>query len=265
MQAWIMLLILAALVSAVGFRKFVWFLSIGYAFSIAAESLALGVLFADRLTVPVILMLAIVLAYSLRLGIFLLLRERRNGAYRKVLEEVTADVKKVPLFVSIAVWVVVSIMYFAEMAPLYFRLSNDLAQKDPALFLSGIAVTFAGFVLQTLADIQKNKAKKINPGCFCGTGLYRMVRCPNYLGEILVWTGMFIGSVTCLASPLQVVLSAAGYAGIVFVMFNGARRLELRQNGQYGGDAAYRAYASKTPILIPLVPLYSLKRWKFLG
>ena len=227
-----MLLILAALVSAVGFRKFVWFLSIGYAFSIAAESLALGLVFAGRLTVPVVLMLAIVLAYSLRLGIFLLLREKRSGAYRKVLEEVTADVKKVPLFVSIAVWVVVSLMYFAEIAPLYFRLSNDLARKDPALFFAGIAVTFAGFVLQTLADIQKDKAKKINPGRFCDTGLYRMVRCPNYLGEILVWTGMFFGSVTCLVSPLEIILSAAGYAGIVFVMFNGARRLELRQESQ---------------------------------
>ena len=156
-------------------------------------------------------------------------------------------------------------MYFAEIAPLYFRLSNDLVSKSPYLFLAGIVVTFIGFILQTLADLQKSRAKKINPGRFCDTGLYRLVRCPNYLGEILVWTGMILGSINTLASPLQVILSVLGYVGIVFVMFNGARRLELRQEGQYGGDAAYRDYASKTPILLPLVPLYSLKRWKFLG
>jgi steroid 5-alpha reductase family enzyme len=265
METWMILLLVSLFVSAIGFRKFVWFLSIGYAFSIAALCVALGVIFYARLTLPVIAMLAIVLAYSLRLGVFLLLREKRSGTYRKVLEEVTTEVKKVPLFVSIAVWIAVSLMYFTEIAPLYFRLSNDLVRKSPYLFLAGIIVTFIGFILQTLADLQKSRAKKINPERFCDTGLYRMVRCPNYLGEILVWTGMILGSISTLASPLQVILSVLGYVGIVFVMFNGARRLELRQESQYGGDADYRAYVSRTPILLPLIPLYSLKRWKFLG
>ena len=64
-------------------------------------------------------------------------------------------------------------------------------------------------------------------------GVYRLVRCPNYLGELVIWTGAFIvGFGGCLA-VWQWVIAAIGYIGIVYVMFSGARRLELRQNLTY--------------------------------
>jgi hypothetical protein len=49
-------------------------------------------------------------------------------------------------------------------------------------------------------------------------------------------------------------------------MLGSSRRLELKQNERYGADNAYQAYARTTPILFPLVPLYSLRNLKvFLG
>ena len=54
------------------------------------------------------------------------------------------------------------------------------------------------------------------------------------------------------------IFALAGYAGIVYVMFGGARRLELRQNRNYGKDPEYQAYVKKTPILLPFIPLYSV-------
>ena len=54
-----------------------------------------------------------------------------------------------------------------------------------------------------------------------------------------------------------------GDANIVSVI-GGARRLELRQNRNYGEDPEYQAYVKKTPILIPLVPLYSVAKYKWL-
>ena len=53
-------------------------------------------------------------------------------------------------------------------------------------------------------------------------------------------------------------------AGIIFVMFSGARRLELRQNRNYGNDPEYQAYVKKVPILLPFIPLYSVAKYKFL-
>ena len=49
-----------------------------------------------------------------------------------------------------------------------------------------------------------------------------------------------------------------------YVMFSGARRLEIRQNRTYGDDARYRRYVEKVPIIIPLLPLYSVEKWRFL-
>jgi hypothetical protein len=49
-------------------------------------------------------------------------------------------------------------------------------------------------------------------------------------------------------------------------MVGASRRLELKQTARYGADSAYQAYARRTPILLPLLPLYSLRRLKvFLG
>ena len=43
-------------------------------------------------------------------------------------------------------------------------------------------------------------------------------------------------------------------------MFNGAQRLEKRQLSRYGNNPEYKAYAEKTPIILPLVPIYHLNK-----
>lgn len=121
-----------------------------------------------------------------------------------------------------------------------------------------------GIILESAADFTKNRFKKKNPKRFCDVGLFRMVRCPNYLGEVLIWTGVFVSGVTALNSPLEWVLSILGYVCIVYIMFGGARRLEIRQNKNYGNDPEYQVYVKKTPILIPLIPLYSVEKYKWL-
>ena len=57
---------------------------------------------------------------------------------------------------------------------------------------------------------------------------------------------------------------AIGYIGIIFVMFSGARRLEIRQDKNYGNDPEYQKYVTTVPILVPFIPLYSVKKHKWL-
>ena len=128
----------------------------------------------------------------------------------------------------------------------------------------GIIISVAGLVIESLADIQKSRAKKVNPGRFVDTGLYRIVRCPNYFGEMLFWTGVFVSGFGAVHGVWQWVAVLTGYLGIIYVMFGGARRLEIRQNKSYGKDPEYQAYVKKTPIMIPLIPLYSVEKYKWL-
>ena len=96
------------------------------------------------------------------------------------------------------------------------------------------------------------------------TGLYRLVRCPNYLGEMVFWTGVLVSGIDALQGVGQWVMALIGYVGIVFVMFSGARRLEIRQNKNYGKDPEYQQYVKTVPILLPFIPLYSVEKYKWL-
>ncbi|WP_454971644.1 DUF1295 domain-containing protein [Dorea sp.] len=115
-----------------------------------------------------------------------------------------------------------------------------------------------------LSDLTKNRFKKEHPKRFCDVGLFRIVRCPNYLGEVLIWTGVFLSGVTVLHGTLQWVAAVSGWVCIVYIMFDGARRLELRQNKNYGSDPEYQKYVKTTPILLPFIPLYSVAKYKWL-
>ena len=121
-----------------------------------------------------------------------------------------------------------------------------------------------GILFESAADWQKNQAKKINPKRFVDTGLYRIVRCPSYLGEMIFWTGVMLSGIGGVSGVGQWVMALIGYAGIIFVMFSGARRLEIRQNKNYGKDPEYQKYVKSVPILLPFVPLYSVEKHKWL-
>lgn len=265
MPHWLILISIALAVSTLGFKKFIWFVSIGYAFSVVGLTTGMALLFRNDLTVATAIALLVLGAYALRLGLFLTFRELRGGAYKKVLEEATMGARKIPFPLAILVWIVVGLLFFAQVSPLYFRLENGLSGQDPVLLFVGIFISSFGLVLQTMADAIKSAAKNRSPGRFCSSGLFGIVRCPNYLGEILVWTGLLTGSISCLSGWGQWLISLSGYTAIVFIMFNGARRLEKRQTESYGADPEFQAYCRNVPILIPLLPLYSLKGWKFLG
>ena len=163
--------------------------------------------------------------------------------------------------VDIAIWITCALLYVLEVTPVFYRLQNGSGTN--AWTWIGVVTMLCGIILESAADIQKNKAKKVNPKRFVDTGLYRLVRCPNYLGEMLFWTGVFLSGIGSVHG-WQWLLAAIGYVGIIFVMFSGARRLEIRQNKNYGKDPEYQKYVKTVPILVPFIPLYSVEKYKWL-
>lgn len=256
------ILAVCAICCACGFKKFVWFLSIGYGFAVAGGGVTVLILalangWTGSLVWLAVLQTLLFAAYGARLSGFLLVRELKNKSYRKTLNEAAGD-KKMPFFVLALIWVMVSVLYTAQVSPMFYRCYNGCT--DVALPLVGMLISVAGLVLESLADRQKSEQKRKNPDMVATEGLYRIVRCPNYLGEITFWIGVFVSGITAYRNAGQWILAALALVSIVYIMFNGAQRLEKRQNERYGSNAAYRKYADTTPILLPFVPLYHLNR-----
>ena len=256
------LLAVCAVLCAVGFYKFVYFLSIGYGFAVAGGGIAVLIMaLVNGTEAPIWVLLiqaALFLAYGIRLSGFLLIREIKNAAYRKTLKEATGDDKKMPFFVLFTIWVSVAVLYTAQVSPMLFRVTNNVSGIVAPII--GFVVSIGGLILETIADEQKSAQKKVRPDMVATEGLYKMCRCPNYLGEIVFWTGVFITGLNAYKTVGQWITAIIAYICIVFIMFNGAQRLEKRQMARYGKDKEYNDYANKTPIIIPLLPIYHLNK-----
>ncbi len=260
------LLLVCLVLSSVGFYKFVYFLSIGYGFAVAGGGIAVLVMYLINPTAtPLWIMLvqtALFIAYGVRLSGFLLVREFKNATFKKtdVAKDTLAknDEKKMPVFVLATIWVFVSILYVMQVSPMLFRYSNG--SSDIVLPIIGFVVSILGLVLESIADKQKSAQKKENPNMVANKGLYKLCRCPNYLGEIVFWTGVFVSGISTYAGVGQWIIAILAYVAIVYIMFNGAQRLEKRQMARYGENAEYNEYANKTPIIIPFLPIYHLNK-----
>lgn len=255
------LFIAAMVISSIGFKNYVWFISLGYGFSIAGEGLLMLILYGQQLSFGTVICCVLFILYGLRLGGYLAIRELKSSSYKKNMTGEIKDGKTVPFGVKIAIWVTCAALYVTQVSGVFYRLVNNAGSN--VWTYVGAVIMVLGVVLESAADIQKNNAKKVNPKRFVDTGLYRIVRCPNYLGEMIFWTGVLISGIGAV-SGWQWIIVAIGYIGIIFVMFSGARRLEIRQDKNYGEDPEYQKYVASVPILLPFIPLYSVKKHKWL-
>ena len=240
---------------SMGFKNYIWFISIGYGLAVAAIGaemmIAGGNLFASL----------ILLIYGLRLSGYLIYREVKTAYNSRMTGEIKQN-KDVPIGGRIGIWTSSGILYPLMTSGVIFRTSNHA--PDDTLMYAGLGISLLGILLESAADLQKQAAKKKNPDRFVDKGLYRIVRCPNYLGELIMWTGIFISGISAYQGALQWIAAVIGYISIVYIMFSGARRLEIRQNKRYGKDAEYQKYHDSTPVLLPFVPLYSVEKYKWL-
>ena len=257
--------IVCAVLCSVGFIKYVYFLSIGYGFAIAGGGIASLIIASRNGWTEGIMWLAVLqtilfIVYGARLSGFLLVREFKSAGFQNAIKTEIDGFKKLPIFVAVPIWLCVAVLYTAQVSPMFYRYANE--SKDFFVPIIGIIISACGLILESMADKQKSEQKKANPKMVATQGLYRIVRCPNYLGEIIFWTGVFISGLTTYRGIGQWLMAIIAYICIVYIMFNGAQRLEKRQMARYGEDKAYNDYADKTPIIIPFLPIYHLNKKK---
>ena len=242
-------------IGLIGFRKTVWFISIGYTFTIAVGA-TLVALFASELRLHNGLQLGILFVWAARLGMFLIRRDR-DERYRNAVDDQTSRAQALPLMAKVGIWISCAVLYVCMLSPAVFSLAPLTLG---VVAYSGIAVMLAGLVIESIADAQKARFKREQPRQFTNVGLYRWVRCPNYLGEILVWVGSFLVGVPFYGVWWHWCIAGVGLICIVLIMMGSTKRLEAKAEERYGEDAAFREYCRSVPILFPWLPIYSLKR-----
>ncbi|MBR3354469.1 MAG: DUF1295 domain-containing protein [Oscillospiraceae bacterium] len=246
--------VIAAVGCCMGFKEFVWFMSVGYGFAVMCIGifhLVFG-LINGTLTAATAVMAALFVIYGYRLGGYILKRELTNAAYKKTLES-TGSTKAMPIPVSVFMWVYSMLMYTAQTSAVTYRIMNRA--NDNVFAWIGIAIMACAILGEATADKQKSAAKKVNPKRFCDTGLYKYVRCPNYFSEVMFWVGVTVSGIGAVQGAQWVIVLIA-LCLITFVMYNSAQRLELRHEKTYGLDPEYQKYSDTVPLLFPFTKQY---------
>ena len=251
-------LALCLIFSALGFKRVEYFVSLGYAASIAAQAIAFPFLYRDTIRGLALLQAGLLLAYGLRLGIFLTLRGR-VPSFQKQQAKSTQRSFNVGGPIKVAIWVGVAFFYVLLFLPALLTMSAQAGGMALASAPAGILLMSAGLGIEACADWQKSEFKKRNPSRFCDVGLYSVVRFPNYFGEMVFWLGVWVSAISTYRTLSAWALGSLGFLFIVLVMFGASRRLELKQGKNYGSNVAFGLYSKRVPILLPFLPIYSLR------
>ena len=119
----------------------------------------------------------------------------------------------------------------------------------------GYGLWVLGLGIEIRADIAKwkFKADPANAGRFIRDGLWSISRHPNYLGEILLWIGVFIIAAPALRGAQWVAVLSPVFVIILLTRVSGIPLLERKADARWGGDKDYERYKARTPVLVPLI------------
>jgi len=110
----------------------------------------------------------------------------------------------------------------------------------------GMVVCVGAATLQLVADTQMQKYRKSGQHGLIRTGLWKYARHPNYLGEILMWWGIAIQSVSVMPSHWW--LAAGAVANTILFFSVSIPLADKRQSAKPG----YAEYKAGTRSLLPI-------------
>lgn len=188
-----------------------------------------------------------VILWALRLGTFLLVRNVRAGGDERF-SEIRGNALR-----FFSVWTIQGIWVSLTAAAAWIVICS--AEPAPVTWLSivGVAVWVIGFVIEAVADEQKRRFRgdPANAGRFIHSGLWSVVRHPNYLGEITLWVGVLLVAAPALHGWQWVALLSPLFVILLLTRVSGIPLLEAKAQRTWGDDREYRAYVARTPALLP--------------
>lgn len=191
--------------------------------------------------------LIMVWAWAIRLGGFLLYRVSVVGKDQRF-DQMRGSLLKFGRF-----WVLQGLSVFVILlAGVVFWRQPDISLGWMSII--GLLIFAEGLALETIADQQKFAFKRAGKKGWIESGVWSISRHPNYLGEMLVWSGLFLfvapsleltGTLIALISPVYIVLLLCFASGIPI--------LEKTADKRWGKDPKYQAYKKRVPVLVPKI------------
>lgn len=142
-----------------------------------------------------------------------------------------------------------TIMVYLACLPLYsIFIAHASLHANSVLLILGIIVLAGSVVLAFIADEQMRSFRKKpeNKGKYMSSGLWKLSRHPNYLGEVSTWWGLYLLALS-LSFEMWYLGVGALAVNLLFVFISSPwldkRSLQRRDN--------FRSYMDKTRMLLP--------------
>ena len=183
--------------------------------------------------------------WAIRLGSFLFLRIHKAGEDRRFRTIKPNFTRFLMTWTLQGMWVSMCLLCVLT------ALSSFTGVIMNNLFFVGLVIYVLGLVIEIVADQQKTvfRREPKNKDKFITTGLWSLSRHPNYLGEILLWSGIAIMSVSSLQGLQYLTLISPLFVYILLVYISGIRLLENQAEKKWGHLDSYKEYVKNTPSL----------------
>ena len=190
----------------------------------------------------------LVVIWSLRLSSFLYLRIHRTGKDGRFDKLKTSPIRFLVPWTLQGLWVFLTMIVVI--------IINSQADSAPALGVwdgIGLSIWILGFGIEVIADNQKTEfnTEPDNQGKWIDSGLWSYSRHPNYLGEILLWTGIAFFGISCFTGLERVAWISPIFIYVLLTKISGTPILDKRALEKWGDDPEYQKYRDNTPALIP--------------
>jgi steroid 5-alpha reductase family enzyme len=218
---------------------------------LAITTLMLGAKEEDPSTRELIVTVLVII-WAIRLSSFLFLRIHHTGKDGRF-----DDLKTSPVRFLIP-WSLQGLWIFVTMnVVIVINSQSGTSPELTAWDAMGVVLWTAGFCVEVVADRQKSafNAKPENEGRWIDEGLWSISRHPNYLGEILLWSGIALFGVPCFSGLEWAAWVSPVFVYLLLTKVSGVPILDRRGLEKWGEEPGYLEYRSTTPLLFP-----SLKR-----
>ena len=190
-----------------------------------------------------------IMIWAIRLGSFLFMRIVRDGKDKRF------NLIKTSFSRFFMTWTLQGMWVFICSSSALVAITSPTGVIVNNVFILGFLLFFAGFVIEVIADNQKSKFRSIeeNRDSFINEGLWSRSRHPNYFGEIILWLGITVMSISSFSGINYLAIFSPIFTYLLLNYISGIRILEARGNEKWGHLDEYDNYKENTPKLIPKI------------